>query len=271
MQSKPSSLQGRGLLFDSLSSLAIIAILTVISTVSSAGTLFIVATPIGNLGDMTYRAVETLRQVDLIACEDTRTSQTLLSHFDIHKPLVSYHNFNERKVTEKLISRLQLGESIALISDAGTPSISDPGFIIVRGAIAAGITVVPIPGASASISALAISGLPTDAFIFYGFLPQTQGKRRTVIESLADRRETLVFYESPFKIHKLIDLLFELMGNRQVVLCRELTKKFEEIIRGDLEAVRSGIAGRVLKGEITLVVEGRTRKAERGGSDRDEE
>ncbi len=223
-----------------------------------------VATPLGNLGDMTYRAVETLRAVDLIACEDTRTSQTLLAHFDIHKPLVSYHNFNEHKITERLIKRLQAGENIALISDAGTPSISDPGFVIVREAIAQGINIVPIPGASAVITALAVSGLATDAFIFYGFLPQTQGKRRTVIESLAERRETLIFYESPFKIHKLIDLLGEILGNRRVVLCRELTKKFEEIMREDLEALKGKIAGRTLKGEITVVIEGKTRKSERG-------
>lgn len=231
---------------------------------NTSGTLYIVATPLGNLGDMTYRAVETLRAVDLIACEDTRTSQTLLAHFDIHKPLVSYHNFNEHKITERLIKRLHAGENIALISDAGTPSISDPGFVIVREAIAQGINIVPIPGASAVITALAVSGLATDAFIFYGFLPQTQGKRRTVIESLAERRETLIFYESPFKIHKLIDLLVEILGNRRVVLCRELTKKFEEIMREDLEALKGKIAGRTLKGEITVVIEGKTRKSERG-------
>ena len=231
---------------------------------NTSGTLYIVATPLGNLGDMTYRAVETLRTVDLIACEDTRTSQTLLAHFDIHKPLVSYHNFNEHKITERLIKRLQAGENIALISDAGTPSISDPGFVIVREAIAQGINIVPIPGASAVITALAVSGLATDAFIFYGFLPQTQGKRRTVIESLAERRETLIFYESPFKIHKLIDLLGEILGNRRVVLCRELTKKFEEIMREDLDTLKGKIAGRTLKGEITVVIEGKTRKSERG-------
>lgn len=231
---------------------------------NTSGTLYIVATPLGNLGDMTYRAVETLRAVDLIACEDTRTSQTLLAHFDIHKPLVSYHNFNEHKITERLIKRLRAGENIALISDAGTPSISDPGFVIVREAIAQGINIVPIPGASAVITALAVSGLATDAFIFYGFLPQTQGKRRTVIESLVERRETLIFYESPFKIHKLIDLLGEILGNRRVVLCRELTKKFEEIMREDLEALKGKIAGRTLKGEITVVIEGKTRKSERG-------
>ena len=231
---------------------------------NTSGTLYIVATPLGNLGDMTYRAVETLRAVDLIACEDTRTSQTLLAHFDIHKPLVSYHNFNEHKITERLIKRLQAGENIALISDAGTPSVSDPGFVIVREAITQGINIVPIPGASAVITALAVSGLATDAFIFYGFLPQTQGKRRTVIESLAERRETLIFYESPFKIHKLIDLLGEILGNRRVVLCRELTKKFEEIMREDLEALKGKIAGRTPKGEITIVIEGKTRKSERG-------
>ncbi len=212
---------------------------------------------------MTYRAVETLRGVDVIACEDTRTSQTLLSHFDIHKPLVSYHNFNEHKITEKLIKRLQGGENIALISDAGTPSISDPGFVIVREAVAQEIAVVPIPGASAVITALAISGLATDAFIFYGFLPRTPGKRRNVIESLAERRETLIFYESPFKIHKLIDLLNEILGNRRAVLCRELTKKFEEIMREDLGSLRERITGKALKGEITIVIEGKTRKSER--------
>lgn len=230
---------------------------------TTGGTLYIVSTPLGNLGDMTYRAVETLRSVDLIACEDTRTSQTLLSHFDIHKPLVSYHNFNEHRITEKLIKRLQAGENIALISDAGTPSISDPGFVIVREAVAQGIAIVPIPGASAVITALAISGLATDAFIFYGFLPQTPGKRRSVIESLAERRETLIFYESPFKVHKLIDLLNEILGNRRAVLCRELTKKFEEIIREDLNGLKEKIAGRTLKGEITIVIEGKTRKSER--------
>jgi 16S rRNA (cytidine1402-2'-O)-methyltransferase len=231
--------------------------------VTITGSLYLVSTPLGNLSDMTYRAVETLRQVDLIACEDTRTSQTLLSHFDIHKPLVSYHNFNERKITEKLIRRLEDGENIALISDAGTPSISDPGFIIVREAVARGITIVPIPGPSAVITALAISGLPTDAFIFYGFLPQTQGKRRSVIASLADRRETIIIYESPFKIHKLIDLLHEILGSRRAVLCRELTKKFEEIIRADLNSLREQLSQRVLKGEITLVIEGKTRESER--------
>lgn len=226
----------------------------------SVGTLYIVSTPIGNLEDITLRAIRTLKEVDLIACEDTRTSRVLLVHIDVHKPLVSYHNFNERQATEKIVNRILQGENVVLISDAGTPSISDPGFVIVREAIRQNINVVAIPGVSAMTTALAVSGLPTDAFIFYGFLPQTPGKRRTVLESLAERRETLVFYESPYKIHRLLDEISELFGSRRVALCRELTKKFEEIIRDDIDSLRTALAGRKLKGEITLVVEGKVRK-----------
>ncbi len=228
---------------------------------NKTGTLYIVATPIGNLGDMTYRAVATLRDVDLIACEDTRVARVLLSHYQIQKPTVSYHNFNERAVADKILARIEAGENVAVISDAGTPSISDPGFIIVREAARRNLPIIAIPGPAAVVAALAVSGLPTDAFIFYGFLPPTDGKRRTIIESLKDRRETLIFYESPYKIHKLIDLLDELLGDRQVVLCRELTKRFEETLRGTLPEIRSRLAGRVLKGEITVVVQGNVRKS----------
>jgi 16S rRNA (cytidine1402-2'-O)-methyltransferase len=223
-------------------------------------TLYLVATPLGNLGDITYRAVEVLKSVDLIACEDTRTSRTLLQHYQISKPLVAYHNFNERQASEKIISRIQTGESVAVISDAGTPSISDPGFVIMRAAVEAGIRIEAIPGPAAVVTALALSGLPTDAFIFYGFLPPKAGKRRQIIESLADRRETLVFYESPYKIGKLIALLHEVLGARKVALCRELTKKFEEVIRTDLADLAKQLKDRKLKGEITLVVEGLTRQ-----------
>lgn len=226
---------------------------------TSAGTLYLVATPLGNLGDITIRAVDTLRNVDFIACEDTRTSRVLLDHLGIHKPLLAYHNFNERAVADRILARVLAGESAAVISDAGTPSVSDPGFIIVREAIKHSIEVVAIPGPSAAITALSVSGLPTDAFIFYGFLPQTAGKRKAVIESLANRRETLIFYESPFKIHKLLDLLYAVLGKRQVVICRELTKKFEEIIRSDLVMVRSSLASKILKGELTVVVQGLVR------------
>ncbi len=226
---------------------------------TTPGKLYIVATPLGNLGDITYRAIETLKSVDFIACEDTRTSRVLLDHYGIHKPTIAYHNFNERAISEKLLNRITAGETAAIISDAGTPTISDPGFIIVRAAVARNIAVVAIPGPAAATAALSVSGLPTDAFIFYGFLPQTAGKRVAVIKSLSDRRETLIFYESPFKIHKLLDLLHEILGNRQIVICRELTKKFEEILRSDLESIRSQLAGKILKGELTIVVQGLVR------------
>lgn len=223
------------------------------------GTLYLVATPIGNLEDITIRAVRILQEVDLIACEDTRTSGVLLKHYGISKPLVSYHNFNERQASERIIGRILEGHSVAVISDAGTPSISDPGFIIVREAVRQGINVVAIPGPAAMLMALAVSGLPTDAFIFYGFLPQTSGKRRAILESLAERRETLVFYESPYRIHKLLNEIFEEIGNRQAALCRELTKKFEEIVRGDIDTIREKFKEKKIKGEITLVVQGKVR------------
>jgi len=224
------------------------------------GILYLVATPIGNLEDITMRAVRILQEVDLIACEDTRTSRVLLNHYGINKPVVSYHNFNERQASERIIGRILEGQNIAVISDAGTPSISDPGFIIVREAVRQGINVVAIPGPAAMIMAVAVSGLPTDAFIFYGFLPQTSGKRRAILESLAQRRETLVFYESPYKIHKLLNEIFEVIGNRKAALCREMTKKFEEIIRGDIETIRDQLAEKKVKGELTLVVQGKVRK-----------
>jgi 16S rRNA (cytidine1402-2'-O)-methyltransferase len=223
------------------------------------GTLYLVATPIGNLEDITIRAVRILQEVDLIACEDTRTSRVLLNHYGINKPVVSYHNFNERQASERIVGRILEGQNVAVISDAGTPSISDPGFIIVREAVRQGIDVVAIPGPAAMIMAMAVSGLPTDAFIFYGFLPQTSGKRRAILESLAERRETMVFYESPYKIHKLLDEILEVIGNRKAALCREMTKKFEEIIRGDIESIREKFREKKIKGEITLVVQGKVR------------
>ena len=225
------------------------------------GILYLIATPIGNLEDITYRAVRILSEVDLIACEDTRKSGILLKHLDISKPLLSYHNYNEKKVSDKIIQRILDGENVAVISDAGTPSISDPGYIIVREAVLNNIDVIPIPGACALIIALSASGLPMDAFTFSGFLSPKSGKRKTVLESLRDRRETLVFYESPHRINKLLIEVRDLLGNRQIALCRELTKKFEEIIRGNVEDVIEQIAERKLKGEITLVVEGLLRKA----------
>jgi 16S rRNA (cytidine1402-2'-O)-methyltransferase len=226
---------------------------------SMAGKLYLVATPIGNLGDISERALATLAGVDLIACEDTRTSGRLLKHFGIRKPLVSYHNFNERRVADRIVSRLQAGENVAVVSDAGTPAISDPGFIVVREAVRNDIEIVAIPGASAAIAALAVSGLPTDAFMFHGFLPVKAGKRRAVLESVADRRETLIFYESPHRVVKFLSEALSVLGNRQAVLCRELTKKFEEILRGELVSLIERLKDRKIKGEVTIVVAGKLR------------
>lgn len=226
----------------------------------SCGTLYLVATPIGNLEDITLRAARILSEVDFIACEDTRKSGILLKHLGISKPLISYHNFNERSVAEKIINRVGAGENGAVICDAGSPAISDPGFVVVRSAAAAGIRVEVIPGPAALVAALSISGLPTDAFFFCGFLPPKAGKRRRILESLAERRETLVFYESPHRIAKLVTEIHEVLGNRTIALCREMTKKFEEVIRGTAADVARVLQERSLKGEITLVVEGNVRR-----------
>ncbi|MCK4857274.1 MAG: 16S rRNA (cytidine(1402)-2'-O)-methyltransferase [candidate division Zixibacteria bacterium] len=227
---------------------------------NSCGTLYLVATPIGNLDDITYRAVKVLAGVDFIACEDTRKSGILLKHLGIRKPLLSYRDFNERRVAERIIKRIMTGEDGAVICDAGTPAISDPGFVVARQAIAEGVKLVAIPGATALAAALSVSGLPTDSFIFLGFLPPRAGKRKAILASVADRRETLIFYESPHRLHRLLDELVAVLGNRQAALCRELTKKFEEIIRLDIEKMREQLEGRKLKGEITLVVEGNVRR-----------
>jgi 16S rRNA (cytidine1402-2'-O)-methyltransferase len=230
------------------------------------GTLYLIATPIGNLGDITMRAVETLKQVDFIACEDTRTSGVLLKHLGIKKPLLSYHDYNERQAAERILSRIDGGESGAVICDSGSPAISDPGFVIARAAAERNVPLVPIPGPAALIAALSLSGLPTDAFIFHGFLPPKSGKRKAVLESLADRRETLIFYESPHRIIKLLAEIEEVIGDRQGVLCRELTKKFEEVLRGSISQLHEQLTSRSIKGEITLVVAGKTRKEQKRDS-----
>lgn len=227
-----------------------------------SGKLYLVATPIGNLDDITYRAVKTLSDVDFIACEDTRKSGILLKHLGLKKPLISYHNFNERQAAERIINRIAAGENAAVICDAGTPAVSDPGFVIVRLATELNVPVVAIPGPAAMVAALEVSGLPTDAFIFYGFLPPKSGKRAKILQSLADRRETLIFYESPHRIGKLLAEIDANIGNRKAALCREMTKKFEEIIRLNVVDMANQLAERTMKGEITLVVEGRTRRAE---------
>ena len=233
--------------------------------------LYLVATPIGNLGDITLRALEVLRSVDRIACEDTRQTQKLLNHFQISKPTVSCHEHNEHSRAAEVIAAINAGKAIALVSDAGTPGVSDPGSWLVREAIAAGVQVFPIPGANAAISALIASGLPADEFEFPGFLPEKAGARRTRLENLAaipsETARTLVFYEAP---HRLLDTLADLelvFGPRlRVVVARELTKIHEEFLRGTVAEVRSELAKRDrIRGEITLLVEVPARNASGGG------
>jgi 16S rRNA (cytidine1402-2'-O)-methyltransferase len=224
------------------------------------GTLYIVSTPIGNREDITLRALRILKEVDLIAAEDTRHTSLLLRHFGIQTPLTSYFEGNELKKKEFILSRLRQGNQIALVSDAGTPGISDPGFRLIQTAIENQIPVVPIPGPSAVITALSVSGLPTDAFLFKGFLPHKSKKKRDLLKQLEDVRETLIFYESPHRLSETLNDIFELLGDREIVLTRELTKMYEEIIRGKVNEVQNQIRERNLKGEITLVISGKTRK-----------
>jgi 16S rRNA (cytidine1402-2'-O)-methyltransferase len=220
-----------------------------------AGTLYLVATPIGNLEDITLRALRVLREVDWIACEDTRQTRKLLDHFSIATKLVSYHEHNEAARAVELVKQLEAGSSGALVSDAGTPLISDPGYRVVAAAIAAGIPVVPIPGASAALAALAGSGLGTDAFHFGGFLPPRAAARRKTLESLKDADCTLIFYEAPHRILEALEDIEAVLGPRPVVVARELTKIHEEFLRGAASEIRLQLAARPsVKGEITLLL-----------------
>ncbi len=225
------------------------------------GTLYVVSTPIGNLEDMTLRALRILKEVDLIAAEDTRLTGLLLKHFGIQKPMTSYFEGNELKKREWILSQLKQGNRIALVSDAGTPGISDPGFRLVQLAIENQIQVIPIPGPSALITALSVSGLPTDAFIFKGFLPHKSKKRRDLLKALEGVRETLIFYESPHRMAETLKDILEIFGDRKMALTRELTKVYEEVLRGKVTETLEHIGKRHLKGEMTLVVSGKTRKS----------
>lgn len=221
------------------------------------GTLYVVATPIGNMQDITLRALAVLRQVDLIAAEDTRHTSRLLSFHGIETRLTSFHEYNEQRRAAGLIEQLQQGLSIALVSDAGTPSVSDPGYRLVRQAAETGIRVAPIPGASAAVAALSASGLPTDAFVFVGFLSKRKNRRVQQIEALKADSRTLIFYESPQRLLLLIDELIQTMGDRHAVLARELTKLHEEIIRANLSNMAKTLSARpMVKGECTLLVSG---------------
>jgi 16S rRNA (cytidine1402-2'-O)-methyltransferase len=218
--------------------------------------LYIIATPIGNLGDITFRAVEILKSVDLVLAEDTRTSGILLKHYSISKPLQSFHNFNEHKILGNLVERLKKGERMALISDAGTPGISDPGFLIARACVQAGLKIECPPGATALIPALIKSGLPSDRFLFEGFLPLKKG-RQTLLQQLRDEERTMIFYESPYRLNKTLQQFIEYFGpDRQASVSRELTKVFEETRNGTLEELQEHFQNEV-KGEIVIVVAGK--------------
>jgi 16S rRNA (cytidine1402-2'-O)-methyltransferase len=227
-----------------------------ISVFFMPGILYIVATPIGNLEDITLRAVRVLREVDVVAAEDTRHTQILLSHHDIHTPLTSYHEHNEKTKSEELVTRLGRGQNIALVSDAGTPAISDPGFRLVIQAIRAGVRIIPIPGASALTAVLSASGLPTDRFVFEGFLPARKGPRREKLQTLRDETRTLIFYEAPHRLKEALGDIHELLGNREAVLAREVSKIHEEFLRGPMSELVRALGGGDIRGEVTLIISG---------------
>lgn len=227
------------------------------TTLPSFGTLFVVATPIGHMEDITLRAIRTLKEVDLVAAEDTRHTRKLLTRYEVSTPVVSYHDHNKDKRTPELVGKLKAGNSIALVTDAGTPSVSDPGHFLVREAIKQAIPVVPIPGVSAAIAALSVSGLSTDSFVFIGFVPKKNAKRKQLLDQLKQEPRTLIFYESPKRVLALMQEILNIIGDRKAVMARELTKLHEEILRGPLSNMVKEISARPdLKGECTLLVEG---------------
>ncbi len=222
----------------------------------ASGTLYLVATPIGNLGDITLRALETLRQVDMVASEDTRHTGLLLQHFEISKPQMSFHEHNERQATPRIIQLLEEGKSVAVVTSAGTPGISDPGFVLVREAINVGIEVTAIPGPTAFVMALVLSGLPVHSFTFRGFPPSKPGKRRHFLEADKDSPYTLIYYESPFRLRKLLEDALAVFGDRPAVIAKELTKVYESVRRGVLSELRANLEENP-KGEYVVLIAGK--------------
>lgn len=228
-----------------------------------AGTLYLCATPIGNLGDMTPRVVETLQAVDLIAAEDTRNSLKLLTHFEIHTPMTSYHEYNKVEKAQALIAKMAQGQDVALITDAGTPAISDPGEVLVQLCHEAGIHVTSLPGAAACITALTLSGLSARRFCFEGFLPPDKKEREEVLEECRDESRTMIFYEAPHHLKKTLQELYTALGDRRATLCRELTKKFETVMPTTLQGALDFYEANEPRGEYVLVIEGRSREQKR--------
>lgn len=224
------------------------------SYIDNGSVLYLVATPIGNYDDMTYRSVETLKNVSYIFCEDTRVTKVLLSHFNISTPLMNYHIFNEDVVCDDILELLKEGHDIALVSDAGLPCISDPGYLVASKAVKEGYKVISLPGASASLTALIASGLPCDKFYFNGFLNSRSSQRIKQLESLKDKKETMIIYEAPHRIYETLQDMYNVLGNREIVIARELTKHYEEYTRGTLEEIINSELN--LKGEMVLIVEG---------------
>jgi 16S rRNA (cytidine1402-2'-O)-methyltransferase len=221
-----------------------------------SGLLYVVATPIGNLEDITLRALRILKEVDLIAAEDTRHTRKLLAHYGITTPLTSYHDYSETEKAPELIAQLQAGKNIALVSDAGTPCIADPGFRLVKGAVEVGLGIIPIPGPSMVTALLSVGGLPPNRFAFEGFLPAKRSQRRKALQHLKQEERTLIFFESPQRVLDMLADLEEICGDRQVVIGRELTKMFEEVLRGKVSELRASLATRGVKGEFAILVTG---------------
>ncbi len=228
-----------------------------------SGTLFLCATPIGNLGDMTPRVIETLQNADVIAAEDTRNSIKLLNHFAIHTPMTSYHEYNKVEKAKQLVEQLLAGQNIALVTDAGTPAISDPGEVLVRMCQENHITVTSLPGPAACITALTLSGLSTRRFCFEGFLPTDKKEKEQVLKELAEESRTMIFYEAPHHLVRTLQTLYDVLGERKVTLCRELTKKFETVMPTTLEGALQYYGEQEPKGEYVLVVEGKSREEKR--------
>ena len=234
-------------------------------TVQTMGKLYLIPTPVGNLEDITLRALRLLKEADVILAEDTRTSAKLLKHYDIDTPLLSHHKFNEHQQVERIAERIERGENIALVSDAGTPGISDPGFLLTRTCVERGIATECLPGATAFVPALVNSGFPCDRFCFEGFLPQKKGRQKK-LNALAEEQRTMIFYESPFRLAKALEQMTAVFGgNRYACVAREISKVFEEFRRGTLEELAAHYAQKGVKGEIVLIVAGKDYTAEEGG------